>query len=168
MPDRSAASTAVVLYDRRVARLLVSITLVLIVVACTGAGGASPGASSVPSASPAPTASGGDPRAETPPAVSVVPQAVLDGMLEQASDVSSVPVSDLTVESQLAVTWPDGSLGCPEPDMMYTQVLVEGYRVIIRARDKTYDFRGSGTEFRLCPGGRGGPSASIEIPPPIR
>ena len=29
------------------------------------------------------------------------------------------------------VTWPDGSLGCPQPDMGYTQALVEGYRVIL-------------------------------------
>jgi hypothetical protein len=98
----------------------------------------------------------------------VIPQAVLEDMLQQVSDVSSVPISNVAVESQEAVTWPDGSLGCPEPDIMYTQVLVEGYRVVIRAGGKTYDFRGSGSEFRLCRGGRGGPSASIEIPPPIR
>lgn len=27
------------------------------------------------------------------------------------------------------VTWSDGSLGCPQPGMMYTQALVPGYRV---------------------------------------
>lgn len=29
------------------------------------------------------------------------------------------------------VTWPDGSIGCPEPGMMYTQALVEGYRIVL-------------------------------------
>lgn len=29
------------------------------------------------------------------------------------------------------VTWPDGSLGCPQPGMLYTQALVEGYRVVL-------------------------------------
>ena len=89
-------------------------------------------------------------------------------MFNQVSDLSSVPVSDLTVESQEGVTWPDGSLGCPEPGMMYTQALVEGYRVVIRAGERTYDFRGTGTTFRLCPSGSGGSSRSIEVPPPIR
>lgn len=29
------------------------------------------------------------------------------------------------------VTWPDGSIGCPDPDMMYTMALVEGYRIVL-------------------------------------
>jgi hypothetical protein len=29
--------------------------------------------------------------------------------------------------------WNDGSLGCPEPGMMYTQALVNGYWLIIEA-----------------------------------
>jgi len=32
-----------------------------------------------------------------------------------------------------AVTWPDTSLGCPKPGMMYPQVLVEGVLVQLRA-----------------------------------
>ena len=75
-------------------------------------------------------------------------------MRQQASDLSAVPVTELTVARAEAVTWPDGSLGCPEPGMMYTQVLVDGYWVVIRAGDETYDFRGTGTTFRLCPPGR--------------
>lgn len=99
--------------------------------------------------------------------MSVIPQSVLDEMLEQVSGLSSVPVSELTVASAEAVTWPDGSLGCPEPGMVYTQALVEGFRVVIRADDKSYDFRGSGTSFRLCENQAGQPKPSIEIPPPI-
>ena len=91
----------------------------------------------------------------------------MDQMLEQVSDLSSIPADQLIVESQEEVTWNDGSLGCPEPGMMYTQALVDGYRVIIRAGDKTYDFRGTGTDFRLCTNDLGNPKASIEIPPPI-
>ena len=97
--------------------------------------------------------------------MNVVPQSALDQILAEASRLAAAPVADLTVESQEAVTWPDGSLGCPEPGMMYTQALVDGYRVIIGFGDKRYDFRGSGNSFRLCdPGGR--PAPTIEIPPP--
>src|SRR5690242_2210919 len=33
---------------------------------------------------------------------------------------------DIGVLEARAVTWPDGSLGCPAPDMAYIQVLVDG------------------------------------------
>ena len=50
-----------------------------------------------------------------------------------------------------AVTWPDGSLGCPEPGMFYTQALVEGYRVILRAGGEEYDYRAAEQGyFKLC------------------
>jgi len=30
-----------------------------------------------------------------------------------------------------AVNWPDTSLGCPELDMMYAQVITPGYRILL-------------------------------------
>ena len=105
---------------------------------------------------------------ETPPPVSDVPQSLLDQMLDEASSLSSVPVDQLTIERAEAVTWNDGSLGCPEPGMMYTQALVDGYWVVIRASpDSTYDFRVTGTGFRLCDPAKTLPKPTIEIPPPI-
>ena len=48
-------------------------------------------------------------------------------------------------------TWSDGSLGCPEPGMMYTQALVDGYQVIVEANGTQLDYRGSGPgQFRVC------------------
>jgi hypothetical protein len=135
------------------------------------AGCAAPGAS--PALSPAqfatlvPSPTGAELPAETPPLVTDIPASLLDAMLQQASDLSSMPVSELTIERAEAVTWNDGSLGCPEPGMMYTQALVDGYWVVIRAGEAVYDFRGSGTRFRLCTGGAGRPAPTIEIPPPI-
>ena len=35
----------------------------------------------------------------------------------------------VTVASFESVTWRDGSLGCPEPGLSYTQALVDGYRI---------------------------------------
>lgn len=59
--------------------------------------------------------------------------------------------SDLVVVSALAVTWNDGSWGCPEPDVLYTQALVPGLHVIVDAGGVQYDYRfGQGTRPRLC------------------
>jgi len=39
--------------------------------------------------------------------------------------------SDITVTANERVTWPDGSLGCPQPGMAYTQMLVDGSLVVL-------------------------------------
>lgn len=51
-----------------------------------------------------------------------------------------------------SVTWLDGSLGCPEPDVMYTQMLVPGYRVLIEAGGRLWVYHAAkfGTPT-LCP-----------------
>lgn len=37
-----------------------------------------------------------------------------------------VPEDEISVTGASAVTWNDGSMGCPQPDMSYTQALVDG------------------------------------------
>jgi hypothetical protein len=39
-----------------------------------------------------------------------------------------------------AVEWSDTSLGCPQPGMMYAQVITPGYRVTLEAGGQTYDY----------------------------
>jgi hypothetical protein len=41
------------------------------------------------------------------------------------------------------VTWPDSSLGCPQPDLMYMQVLTEGVLIVLRHGGKDYYYHGS-------------------------
>ena len=54
-----------------------------------------------------------------------------------------------------AVTWSDGSLGCPQPGMMYTQALVPGYRVRIQAGGQVLDYHaGRSGQPALCPAER--------------
>jgi hypothetical protein len=55
----------------------------------------------------------------------------------------------VTVIDARAVTWPDGSLGCPEPGMMYTQVLVDGMLVVLEADGRHYEYHGGDPLF-LC------------------
>lgn len=87
-----------------------------------------------------------------------VPEAVLRPILDEAAKLANVPLQQLAIVRAEAVVWNDGSLGCPEPGMQYTQALVSGYWVQVTVAEQTYDFRvrpdGS---FRLCPPGRGHP-----------
>ena len=87
-----------------------------------------------------------------------VPQAILDKILKEAAALAKLDREQLVIVRAESVVWNDGSLGCPEPGMMYTQALVNGYWVVIDAAGQNYDFRvGSGGSFRLCPPGQGHP-----------
>ena len=49
------------------------------------------------------------------------------------------------------LTWPDGSLGCPEPDLSYTQGLVDGYRIEFADGALRFIYHGAtGEEPFLC------------------
>ena len=87
-----------------------------------------------------------------------VPQTILESILQEAAALAKVARDQLVIVRAESVVWNDGSLGCPEPGMMYTQALVNGYWVMIEAAGQKYDFRvGSGGSFRLCPPGQGRP-----------
>lgn len=51
-----------------------------------------------------------------------------------------VPVGQVTVVSSAEVTWPDSSLGCPEPGMNYAQVLTNGTRIVLGVDGKEYHY----------------------------
>lgn len=90
-----------------------------------------------------------------------VPADILQAISEDAAAVTATEISDVEVVMAKAVTWNDGSLGCPEPGMMYTQALVDGYQVVVRAADQELDYRvGRNGEFRICEGGIVTPSGS--------
>lgn len=54
-----------------------------------------------------------------------------------------VDAGAVKVVSSDEVTWPDGSLGCPEPGMRYTQMLVQGNRTILEVDGKQYAYHSS-------------------------
>jgi hypothetical protein len=106
-----------------------------------------------PPATPVPTAPGG-----TPAMQGRVPQEILEPILKEAAALANVAREQLVILRAEPAVWNDGSLGCPEPGMVYTQALVNGYWVVIDAAGEKYDFRvGRGSSFRLCPAGRGRP-----------
>lgn len=49
------------------------------------------------------------------------------------------------------VTWRDGSIGCPEEGMAYTQALVDGYLLVLEAGGTHYRYHAAGDEeFAYC------------------
>lgn len=54
--------------------------------------------------------------------------------------------SEIEVVSHESVTWRDGSMGCPEAGGMYTQALVDGYRIVLAAGGEEYHYHGAAGE----------------------
>ena len=66
-------------------------------------------------------------------------------------DGRGVSGSDATLVEAYRKTWESGALGCPLPGASYTQALVEGWQVVVKVGDKTYDYRfGSSSSPTLC------------------
>lgn len=78
--------------------------------------------------------------------------ATLVGQAKQDLEVlASVPAAEIELVKFREVIWPDSSLGCPKPGLLYTQVLSPGYRIALRARGRRYEYHGArGGKPFLC------------------
>ena len=80
---------------------------------------------------------------------------IIRAAVDDASRRTGLNASELQVIRSEAVTWPDGSLGCPQPGVMYTMAPVPGYRVRIQAGDTVLDYHASQRGYLVyCPGER--------------
>jgi hypothetical protein len=134
----------------RTIRPLVALTAASLLVAC-GAVDEDPGGAGAPEesiaddaeATPEPSGPEGDEGRDLDAAVE---EAVADLAASAGVDASEVEVR--TAEQ---VTWSDGSLGCPEPGMMYTQALVPGYRIVLAVDGAEVAYHGAeGTAPARC------------------
>jgi len=71
-----------------------------------------------------------------------LPEAV-EAAIADASERFDVPESEVAVAGALRVVWSDGSLGCPEPDTLYTQALVPGYLLTLEVEGRRVDYHGA-------------------------
>jgi hypothetical protein len=75
----------------------------------------------------------------------------------------SIPEDQISLKSIESVEWSDTSLGCPEKGKMYAQVVVPGYKIILEAQGKTYEYHAGGSSVIFCEkSGRG----IVRQPPP--
>lgn len=121
--------------------------------ACAGAAPATSPGDGPPSSRPSqdlpdrisPSPSGAPVTGEVPAAIVAEARALLAGVVgEDAAAAATILVAE-------AVTWPDGSLGCPEPGILYTQQLVDGYRLVLDVDGRSYDYRATGGgNVRAC------------------
>lgn len=80
-------------------------------------------------------------------ALSIITKLAKDDLAKRLKIDQSI----IQTESEESVTWNDGSMGCPQPGMMYTQALVDGSKVVLSAKQKPYQYH-AGTDGKpfLC------------------
>jgi hypothetical protein len=100
--------------------------------ACSG-----PGASGTPTEQPANQSATTDQN----------PAAIARRVVAEHTGTTAENVSIISVE---AVEFSDSSLGCPDPNMAYLQVITTGHKVIAAYADKRYDVRLSGRHGFVC------------------
>jgi len=112
---------------------------------------------------PTPTVTTPAPTSSLPPDQpgTVVPagaeQAVALARADLARRLGLKTEAAIAVVSVEAVDWPDTSLGCPVPGMMYAQVITPGYRVTlcVSAGGQRYEYHtDQGTQAVLCQEGK--------------
>ena len=74
----------------------------------------------------------------------------LQPFIDQATDDLAarldVDASTITTRAAVLVVWPDASLGCPQPDMAYAQVLTDGSIIELEQGGNVYRFHTGGTQ----------------------
>ena len=111
---------------------------------------------SAPSPTPSPAPAATPTSANEPPVKAADPTAVaFPPGAEEAVDLSigdlahteGVARETITVLSVDAKRWPDASLGCPKPDMVYAQVITPGFLVMLEVRGETYEYHTDAGRF---------------------
>lgn len=111
---------------------------------------------STPPSSPTPASP--TPSSPTPTPTGGVTQGPIHQAKADLAKRLGVDVGEVTLISSEEVTWRDGSLGCPQPGMGYTQALVDGSRIILESGGKRYEYHS---------GGRRGPFLCTNPQPPL-
>ncbi len=72
-------------------------------------------------------------------------------MLDDLAGRLGTDLGDYVLVRDEEARWNDGSLGCPEPGVVYTQAPVTGYWVVVEVGGREYDYRSDRNgNFSLC------------------
>ncbi len=79
----------------------------------------------------------------------------LQNLIDEAkSDLAQrleIPIHQIILVEAKEVVWPDSSLGCPQPGMVYKQVPEDGALIILQVSDKNYEYHiGGNRGVFLC------------------
>lgn len=87
-----------------------------------------------------------DPRPSPSSSASPAPTGAVRASVADLAATLDVDPAEVEVVSVEQVTWRNGSRGCAKPGDMYTQALVDGSRITLRAAGRTYEYHSGGSQ----------------------
>jgi hypothetical protein len=79
------------------------------------------------------------------PAIDPSMQSLVDQAVADLATRLKVDASNIDTISAQSMSWPDGSLGCPQPGMGYTQVMVDGALILLSVNGTSYSYHSGGS-----------------------
>lgn len=96
----------------------------------------------------------------------IVPRPLTEKVKAHLASRLNINANEIRVVEALAVSWPDTSLGCPQPGLSYAQVITPGYRIVLEAKGEQYPYHTDiGEHFLLCMSSKSGPSTETPLRP---
>ena len=80
------------------------------------------------------------PVADPPAAGAAVVTQDMASLLPAIAQDLDVPVDAVQVLSVESRNWPDSSIGCPQPEMLYAQVVTPGYLVLVEVSGEPFEY----------------------------
>jgi hypothetical protein len=78
-------------------------------------------------------------------------QSIIDAAIADLAQRLSIPATQINLVDARSVVWPDSSLGCPQPGMLYLQVPEDGALIVLRVAEILYEYHNGGNRgLFLC------------------
>ncbi|MBM3123509.1 MAG: hypothetical protein FJZ87_00380 [Chloroflexi bacterium] len=147
------------------------VLFVLILTACGGAATEEPSLRETPATvlEPAMTSSPSTPEISIPESTleedaNIVSREIAQKAITDLAGYLNMDRDQIRIADTQPVDWPDASLGCPQPEVMYVQVITPGYRILLEAKGGKYPYHtDTGSQVIRCFGFS--PAHGTELPP---
>lgn len=119
-----------------------------------------------PVLSPLPTSTNPDGQAPEVENATFASRKIIEKAKADLVEKFGVNANQIRVTEARAVTWQDASLGCPQSDMAYAQVLTPGYWILLEAKGQLYPYHtDQNDQIVLCLGNSSDPGSQLPVLP---
>ena len=78
-------------------------------------------------------------------------QSLIENAKADLAQRLSISTTEINVLDARDVVWSNSSLGCPQPGMLYADVLTTGYLILLSANNQEYEYHvGKGFDIFYC------------------
>ena len=133
---------------RYIMRIYFSSLIILLLTACTPALPFEPAQTSTPTFVN-PTESDLSPMPQNPTLNNL--ETLIGTAKQDLAGRLSIPVNEIILLDAKDVIWSNSSLGCPQPGMVYADILTPGYLILLNVNNKDYEYHaGKSSDVFLC------------------